>query len=348
MIALATPCEHGNRTKAGVDRKGKRRWRCLDCGRTITDDNYTRPLGDMRIGMDAAESILSLVVEGTSVRAAERLTGTNRSTICDLVMIVGQQCEAWLDRTMVGIRAPEIEMDEIWSFVHCRGKTARQKNYGPQSGNVWSWLAIDSSSKLILAWAMGSRDQRTCNLIMRRLDRAVSGNVHATADGLCLYASQLVRRLGPRATFEKVWKTTFMERFNLTLRTHLRRFVRGTNGHSKSMGHHAAMLALFLAFYNFCRLNTGAGKGVTPAMAAGLTDHVWTIGELLKAVARKEDHESFKEEQGGHAKAMSGVQQLRLPREEMPSLRERMVTERAPQAQENRRAIQVTDEEIPF
>jgi len=318
MIAAVT-CKHETRSKHGKDRKGQQRWKCACCGVTIVAADHNRPLGDMRIDLDTAANVLRMLLEGMSVRACERLTGMKRDTICDLVLHVGSNCDAFLASKVKGVHAKFIELDEQWSFVLCKAKTAEIRNHGPEVGDSWTWYGIDSESKLILSHVTGKRDEDTCQAFLSRLNSATAGQTQITSDGLGLYTYNVPLQLGSRISFAQLIKTyrssqsetryspatitgtekvvrfgepsmrrvstSYSERFNLSVRMHNRRCTRLTNAHSKTPRHHAAMHSLWVAYYNFCRKHQTLKKR-TPAMAAGLTDHVWSVEELLSAAAQ--------------------------------------------------------------
>jgi transposase-like protein/IS1 family transposase len=316
-------CEHNKLTKHGKDRKGCQRWKCANCGTTVTNDSHKRPLASMRIDPDKAAAVLGMLLEGMSIRAVERTTGMNRDTICDLVLLAGENCDRFLCDRVTGIKADAIELDEIWGFVTAKQKTANARNLGPDAGDAWTWLAIDADTKLILSHATGKRDDDTCHRFLVRLNAATVGQCQVTSDGLASYTHNVPYYLGTRIDFAQLIKTykstqsetryspaeitgiekvvrmgnpqedristSYSERLNLSVRMHNRRMTRLTNAHSKSAAHHAAMQSLFAAWYNFCRSNLALRvKGEpkrTPAMAAGLADKVWTLGELLAAAA---------------------------------------------------------------
>lgn len=288
-MGMAEPnkCQHTSLTKRGKDRNGKQRWTCRECGKTMTNDNYTRPLGNMRISLDKAIPVLGLLLEGMGIRASARISGgISDDTICRLVLQVGNDCNRLLASRVVGVSAPQIEMDEMWSFVGTKPRMAPpEKRVAHEVGSTWTWFAIDSKSKLILSHEVGLRDKNTCGRFLSRLNRAVAGYVDIRSDGMFIYPLLIPIYMGDRALHVPVAKTSYSERFNLTVRMHVRRFGRFTTGHSKSHAHHAAMIALFVAWYNFCRLNSGSatdGPAVTPAVSAGLSDHQWTLIELVE------------------------------------------------------------------
>jgi len=311
---ITSACTHKKLMKHGKDRKGNQRWRCAHCHVTVTRPNYHRPLGDMRIDLDDACRVLAMLLEGMSVRACERITGIKRDTICDLVLQVGQNCERFLLDTVKNVQAKFIEIDEQWGFVGCKARTAAAMNRGPEVGDAWAWFAIDADTKMILSHVVGQRDEETCVRFLTQLNNATVGRTQVTSDGLTVYARNVPFCLGSRVDFAQLVKnysssqtetryspaqiisaekvarfgnpdpdrisTSYAERFNLSVRMHVRRMTRLTNAHSKSRDHHAAMISLFVAYYNFCRKHETLKKA-TPAMAAGLTTSVLTIADLL-------------------------------------------------------------------
>ena len=272
----------------------------------------------MRISLDDACKVLSLLLEGMSIRACERLTGTKRDTICDLVLLAGENCQRFLADNVKDVRAEVIELDEIWDFVGLKHRTKQRLGYISEDGDAWTWLAIDAKSKLILSHAVGLRDENTCSKFLTQLDNSTDGPCQVTSDGLNLYRN-VPFYLGSRVSFAQLVKiysaaqteiryspatiigceksirfgnpdedkisTSYSERLNLSVRMHLRRYTRLTNAHSKSIRHHASMTSLFVAWYNYCRCNSACGKKTTPAMAAGLAGSVWTIKDLLENAA---------------------------------------------------------------
>jgi transposase-like protein/IS1 family transposase len=316
---IARTCQHETRAKHGKDRNGNQRWKCPKCGSTFTSEDR-RPLGDMRIDLADAVKVLGMLLEGMSIRACSRLTGIKPNTICDLVLTVGDNCRRFLAATVRGVEAKEVQLDEIWDFIRLKARTKEALGQvGGDDGDSWTWLAIDSQSKLILAHNVGLRDESTCESFLKQLADATTGECQVTSDGLGLYTYRVPLALGARVSFAQLVKnyssaqnetryspakiisaekiarfgqpdedkvsTSYSERLNLSVRMHVRRFTRLTNAHSKTYDHHAAMTALFCAFYNFCRPNQALGKGITPAMAAGLTGSKWSLEDLLRAAA---------------------------------------------------------------
>ncbi len=283
MIALA--CQHTNRAKYGK-RNGQQRWKCRDCGVMFTS-NEERPLGDMRVEMSKAVQVLSMLLEGMSLRACERLTGMTLKTICDLIVHVGENCDRFLESAVVNVPVKLVQLDQIWDFVGCKNRTKELRGRTDDCGDAWTWLAIDADSKLILSHAVGQRDESTCLRFLQRLNGATLGQFQVTSDGLGLYTNNVPFELGSRISFAQLIKnysvsqsetryspatitgieivprfgnpdldevsTSYSERLNLSVRMHIRQYTRLTNAHSKSSRHHAAMTSLFACWYNFCR-----------------------------------------------------------------------------------------------
>jgi transposase-like protein/IS1 family transposase len=310
-------CNHDNLAKHGKDRKGCQRWKCRSCGTTVINNEHCRPLGKMRLEKSKALAVLGMLLEGMSIRACERITGVQHETICDLVLHVGQNCERFLEENVRNVPAKTIQLDEQWDFFGAKAKTALAKNR-TDAGDIWSWFAIDADTKMILAHVCGNRDDATCGKFLSRLENATTGRCQVTSDGFRSYTYGVPSALGSRCDFAQLIKnysstqaetryspatisgiekvprfgnpdeskisTSYIERFNLTVRMQVRRMTRLTNAHSKTAHHHTAMIALFVAFYCYCRRHETL-KGKTPAMAAGLADRVWTLSELLAEAA---------------------------------------------------------------
>jgi IS1 family transposase len=264
-----------------------------------------------------------MLLEGTSVRSTERLTGVHRDTILSVLVEAGEACERFLSRTLRNIKVDDVEADEIWSFVHCKEKTRLAKGYGETRGDAWCYVGIERTSKLVLAWHMGKRSTPDTIDFMAKLRRATADDrFQLSTDKYLPYRVAVPAWFGRDIDFAQIAKvygnppergpearyspgevvdiivtvrsgnpdpdricTSHVERSNLSIRTSLRRLTRLVIGHSKKWENHRAALALYFAHYNLCRVHTTLTNRceakTTPAMAAGLTDHVWSVGELL-------------------------------------------------------------------
>lgn len=260
--------------------------------------------------------IIGMLVEGMSLRATSRLADVSINTVTKLLVDVGTACEAFQDKTLVNLPSKRIQCDEIWSFVYAKDKNAsREDKAAGEAGDVWTWTAIDADTKLMVSWQIGRRDSETGMHFMRDLASRLSERVQLTTDAFQSYRSlvgdafhgdvdyaMLVKIFAnpsiPGAagkyspgeccgTKKKVVRgnpdkshisTSYVERQNLTMRMCMRRFTRLTNGFSKKVENHGHAIALHFMHYNFGRIHKTLR--VTPAMAAGISDHVWSLEEI--------------------------------------------------------------------
>ncbi len=271
-----------------------------------------------KLNRDKQIQIVSALVEGNSIRAISRMVDVSRNTISKLLLDLGAACEKFHDENVKGVTAQRVEADEIWSFV---GKKDANCTDGERaSGNVgsqWTWTAIDTDSKLIISWLVGRRDGEYAYMFMSDVASRLANRVQLTTDAHANYFTavresfgvngvdyaMLVKKYGKGAgnspdvryspgeviSIEKQPKfgnpnadhisTSIVERQNLTMRMSMRRFTRLTNGFSKSVEHHIASIALHFMHYNFVRVHQSLR--MTPAMKAGLTNHLWSIGDLV-------------------------------------------------------------------
>jgi IS1 family transposase len=265
-------------------------------------------------------AVLNTLLEGASVRSVERLTGVHRDTILRLMVKVGNGCDTLLNEAMRGLSCERIECDELWAFV---GKKQRHVTAfdDPAKGDIWTYIAIDSDTKLVPTFMSGKRTDAATTAFISDLRGRLNKRVQITTDGLRMYATAIADSFGtdgsecsyatlvkqfeaeplgpgryspPKVTgtaktpifgspVEELISTSYVERKNLSLRMGVRRFTRLTNAHSKKVENHVAMVALWFAFYNFVRPHSTVRT--TPAVAAGVTDHEWTLAELMDAAS---------------------------------------------------------------
>ena len=309
---IATVCECKEYVKNGKSKKGEQRFKCKSCNRRWTEER-PRPLGDMRIELDRAALAIQLLVEGSSIRATSRITKLSQDTISSLILKVGSNCETFLAKTIKDVECNFVEADEVWSFIGMKERTRKQRGYSNEFGDSWTFVAIDRETKLILAHHVGDRNIESSYDFLEKLNSATSGRFQLTTDGWGGYVNAVPMTFGSRVDFAQLIKTyekeqetiryspakiksiekvarfgnpdlsmcstSFIENWNLQLRMSNRRHTRLTNAFSKSKQHHAAMQNIFIAAYNFCRKH-GSLK-MSPAMASGLAESVWSMENLI-------------------------------------------------------------------
>ena len=310
-------CSSQDAIKFGIyGKRQTQRFRCKACGATFNAPD-ARPLGSHSTPIDIVVKVFKLLTEGMSIRATARVTDVDRNTILSLLVTVGAKCQRLLDTRIVNVRPTYVQADEAWTFVQKKQK--RLKATDPVDyGDQYVWLALDSETKLILTSLVGKRDGRSAFEFTNRLSQSIAPfhRFQLTTDGLEHYVPAVEEAFGADVDFAQLVKlyaaprtdgpdwfrpsshvtamiptpiqgepeaarisTSHIERLNLTVRMQMRRFTRLTNGFSKKLENLKAAVAIFVAFYNFCRIHQTLR--VTPAMQAGLTDHVWTLQELL-------------------------------------------------------------------
>ena len=255
--------------------------------------------------------IISLLTEGMSIAAIYRVTGISRDTIRRLSRIVGDSCDRLHDRMMRNLQVPFIEIDETWDFIQKRQHNVKDY-HPPEQGDCYLWLAIDPVSKVVLSYLLGKRTAENARALLRDVRRRVINRPQITTDGFNVYPDAVDEAFGTEVDYASVTKeanfaktvhqgnpdlsranTTFIERCNLTVRMHLRRHTRRTNAFSKTMEGHRTAVALHFAFYHWCRIHESLR--VTPGMELGLTNHVWSIEELIETALATPDPEPLPE-----------------------------------------------------
>ena len=311
-------CEHGIAKKFGKTAAGTGRYRCKACGATFTDAQ-PKPLGAHTTSLDDAVRVFELMTEGVSVRAISRLTGVHKTTILSLLLTVGLKCARLFDAKVRNVRPRFVQADEAWTFVQKKQKRLMLDDPA-ERGDQYVWIALDSESKAVLSYRVGKRDAVSAYDFIGDLHNRIAEThrCQLTTDGLDGYVPAVEEHFGADVDFAQLVKqyahprtdgpdwfrpsshvvaaiptpiigdpdfkqisTSHIERANLTVRMHLRRFTRLTNGFSKKLENLKAAVAVFMARYNFCRVHQTLR--VTPAMEAGIADHIWTIRELLEA-----------------------------------------------------------------
>lgn len=271
-----------------------------------------------RLSREDRAHILHLLCEGQSIRAVTRLTGASKNTVTKLVVDAGHACTQYQDRVLRNLPSKRVQVDEIWNFVYAKsGNVENAKAAPPDAGDVWTWTAIDANSKLLVSWLVADRRLESAMLFMDDLKERLANRVQLTSDGHAPYLvavdtvfgddvdyAMLVKLYGADPQGEKRYSpakcigarrrtikgepdekhisTSFAERQNLTMRMHMRRFTRLTNGFSKKVENHACAVALHAMYYNFVRLHKTLR--VTPAMAAGVTDKLWEMTDIVDVI----------------------------------------------------------------
>jgi len=266
--------------------------------------------------------ILSLLCEGTSMRAVSRLCDVSINTVSGLLVKAGQVCAAFHDETVRGVKARRVQVDEIWSFTYAKNKNVDAAKAAPEgAGDTWTWTGIDADSKLLISWLVGNRDAVYASAFMNDLASRLANRVQLTSDGLKVYLDAVEEAFGSDVDYAQLVKiygasgenetryspakclgaipqevcgdpdpkhisTSYVERANLTMRMHMRRFTRLTNAFSKKFENHVHMVAIYAVFYNFTKVHKTLK--VTPAMEAGLTDRVWDMRDVLDLIEQSE------------------------------------------------------------
>lgn len=266
--------------------------------------------------------ILHLLVEGNSLRATARLADVSFNTTAKLFVDAARACADYQDRTLRNLKCKRLQLDEIWSFVYAKQKNVPGAKAAPaNAGDVWTWVAIDADTKLVPSWRIGDRSSQTAIAFTDDLASRLANRVQITTDGHRPYLeaiegsfgadvdyAMLVKIYGADAAGEKRYSpvecigavkhrvegnpdpkhvsTSFAERQNLTLRMSSRRFTRLTNAFSKKLENHALSVALHYMHYNFCRIHKTLR--ITPAMAVGVTDHVWNVADIVSMMEAAE------------------------------------------------------------
>lgn len=259
-------------------------------------------------------AVVAALCEGNSIRSTVRMTGVAKNTIVKLLVELAAAVTKYQDETLRNLPCKRLQCDEIWAFVGGKDKNLSDEKKEAGLGSVWTWTCIDADTKLIPSWLVGSRDTGTAYEFMSDVASRLRGRVQLTTDGHKPYLLAVEGAFGADidyATLSKIYgadpsaekryspavcmgtkcdvvsgdpnpkhiSTSYVERQNLTMRMSMRRFTRLTNAFSKKVENHAAAVALYFMFYNFARVHQTLR--VTPAMEAGVSDHVWSIAEIV-------------------------------------------------------------------
>ena len=271
-----------------------------------------------KLSKERRAQILEMMVEGVSIRAISRLTGASKNTVTKLLIETGQACSDYQDKTLRNLNCQRVQVDEIWSFVYSKQRNVPEEFQGHFGyGDVWTWTAIDADTKLVPSWFVGSRNAVAAHIFIDDLASRLSNRIQLTSDGHNPYLmavdsafggevdnSILVKMYGQAPDGQRRYSppicvgaekhkiignpdpyhvsTSYIERQNLTMRMHMRRFTRLTNAFSKKLANHEHAIAIYFMHYNFGKIHQTLR--VTPAMEAGITDHVWSMEEIVDMI----------------------------------------------------------------
>jgi len=268
-----------------------------------------------RLSLESRAKILGLLVEGNSLRAITRLTGASINTVTKLLVDLGAACAKYHNENVRNVRVRRLQCDEIWCFVGAKAKNVIPERKAEGWGDVWTWTAIDADTKLCIGYLVGGRNAGWAGEFMEDCASRIRGRVQVTTDGHKAFLEAVEGAFGMDVDYAQLQKiygaptdaemrryspaqcigadmkvvsgnpdpdhvsTSFVERQNLTMRMSMRRFTRLTNGFSKKIDNHAHMVAIHFMHYNFARVHKTLR--VTPAMEAGLSEHVWSLEEIV-------------------------------------------------------------------
>jgi len=263
---------------------------------------------------DKRVQVVSALVEGNSLRSIVRMTGVALNTVTKLLVDMSCACAAYHHHHVRNVRVRRLQCDEIWQFIGAKKKNVTPEQEQKGWGDSWTWTAIDADTKLCVTYYVGNRDRFAAYNFMCDCANRIVGRPQITTDAYRPYLQAIEDAFGTDVDYAQLHKiygastpdesryspatcigcdmktvmgdpdpkhvsTSFVERQNLTMRMSMRRFTRLTNGFSKKLENHGHMIALYFMHYNFCRIHKTLR--VTPAMEAGLSDHVWTLAELV-------------------------------------------------------------------
>ena len=273
-----------------------------------------------RLPLEKRTQILSLLVEGSSLRSVSRVCDVSINTVTKLLVDAGTACAAFHDEKVRGLLSQRVQVDEIWSFTAAKQRNVpSMKRPVEGAGDTWTWTAIDADSKLIVSWLVGGRDAEYAMAFMDDLRSRLELRVQLTSDGHGAYLQAVEHAFGDDINYAMLVKvygaapdstkgryspaecvgahkqviegkpdpkhisTSFAERQNLTMRMHMRRFTRLTNAFSKKFENHVHMVALYTVWYNYVKQHKSL-QGLSPAMAAEISDTLWSVTDIAEMV----------------------------------------------------------------
>jgi IS1 family transposase len=276
--------------------------------------------GMNRLDVATRAKIIHMLVEGSSLRSVSRIADVSINTVTKLLVDAGTVAAAYHDQNVRGLKSQRVQCDEIWSFCYAKEKNVADAKAAPNgAGDVWTWTALDADSKLMVSWFVADRSAEAATWLLEDVQARIKSRIQLTTDGHGAYLpavaqvfgidvdfAQLVklygveapttpeRRYGPAACLGAVKtpiegrpdpdhiSTSYVERQNLNMRMGMRRFTRLTNAFSKKIDNHCHSLALYFLYYNFVRIHKSLK--VTPAMAAGVSDRLWSVEDIVALI----------------------------------------------------------------
>jgi len=274
-----------------------------------------------KLSNEKRTQILSVLCEGVGINATTRITGASKNTVLKLLADAGKACAAYHDEAMQGLNLKRVQVDEIWSFVGMKQKNVPDELKDTLGfGDVYTWTAIDAETKLVPCWHVGTRGAESAYEFIHDLASRLESRIQLTSDGHKAYIDAVEDAFGADIDFAQLVKiygslgqhnndarryspaeftgsekrritgnpeikhvsTSYVERQNLTMRMHMRRFTRLTNAFSKKLENHMHAISLYFMFYNFCKIHKSLR--VTPAMAAGVSETLWEISDIVKLI----------------------------------------------------------------
>ncbi len=269
-----------------------------------------------RLDSKTRQQVISCLIEGCSIRATVRMTGVAKKTVLRLLVEVGEVCAEYQDFAFRNLKSKRLQLDEQWAWIYCKQKNRTEEiaRKNPDAGDIWLWVCIDADSKLVPSWRLGQRDLATAKDFVEDIANRVKGRVQITTDQLRTYLNVVEDAFGGQADFAQLHKiyrasgdpdtryspakcigcemkevsgrpdpkhvsTSFVERQNWTTRGTMRRYTRLSNGFSRKLENHAAATALNYFAYNFIKIHRTLRT--SPAMAAGVTDRLWSVEDLV-------------------------------------------------------------------
>ena len=277
-----------------------------------------------RLSIEKRAQVIAALVEGNSIRATVRMTGVAKNTVTKLLVDMGTVCSIYQDRVLRDLPCERVEADEIWAFCYAKERNVPVEKRGEFGyGDVWTWVGMDADTKIVVSYRVGTRGLGEAREFMKDLASRLSRRVQLTTDGHRPYLTAVEDAFAGEIDYAQLTKiygvaeplragaryspgvclgtqvqaitgapdpanisTSYIQRQNLTMRMSMRRFTRLTNAFSKKVENLAAAVSLHFAYYNFCRVHKTLGT--TPAVAAGVTDHVWKLDEMIGLLEQAE------------------------------------------------------------